>query len=229
MVLTSIKDAIQQRIDQSAFQLRDLGGQLSKKIVLLLSGDHGQNSTKICVSLAQLNRPNSTSNQTIVGLFPSQDNRRGLEVYGRTIWQQINEIKTMELAGEEREVVWCVFYIFFKYNLIKLRFLSGDFIFIWNMLGHCASSNTSFPCALCQCPKDQLLNPPPQCMPRTIENIKESAAIYENALRQFFQLPNARIHAQIRAESKGIEKPPLTNIEVQNIVPSPFHVFQGQI
>lgn len=109
IICTTIKEVIQHRISQAAFQLNDLGGELSEKIVLMLSGDHGNNTTKITIAVAQNPRPNSTKNHTIMALFPGQDSRENMEIYCAKIWEQIAQIKTIYLNGKDWQIVWYVF------------------------------------------------------------------------------------------------------------------------
>lgn len=72
-----------------------------------------------------------------------------------------------------------------------------------------------------------MLNCPAQCRQRTIESIDEGAKIYQNELGNLFQHPSDKRHAEIRIESRGIEKEMLLKIPIDHIIPAPMHVFQG--
>lgn len=104
LVCTNIREALEFRLKNAR---NNLSGHLHGKIVLHLTGDHGQECTKISIGLGQSLNPNSHANLMLVALYPGQDDRQNLELFCAPLWPQIDGLITLKDGhGTERQVVW---------------------------------------------------------------------------------------------------------------------------
>ncbi|KAL3095690.1 hypothetical protein niasHT_022914 [Heterodera trifolii] len=175
----------------------------SDELILKLSGDNGQGFTKLTISLPHVTHANSPANNFIVAAYPAKDTRENLSKFCGTIWQQISQLN--EIAGKK----------------IKL-FLGGDLSFLWALTGHCGSAVTTFPSPVCDCRRDQLLDPE-KCKMRTSEETVKKAEQFGRLVEN-----GEKPTAAARALTMGIvDEPLLQSIEFDRIILAPFHVFQG--
>uniref|UniRef100_A0A914I8H2 Uncharacterized protein n=1 Tax=Globodera rostochiensis TaxID=31243 RepID=A0A914I8H2_GLORO len=157
---------------------------IDANVLLKLSGDFGQGFTKITISFGEAQRPNSPAKNFVAAVFPAKDSRANMEVYGGTLWDQIDQLKLLD----GRKVKW---------------FLGGDLSFVWGIVGHCGSARTTFPSPVCTCGRDQLLDED-KCRLRSVTETVQQAQQFGQAIQRGESATKA-----LRSATIGIVKTPL--------------------
>ena len=85
---------------------------ITKNISTLLR-DKGGLSTKVCVSIGNVDDPNSVDNQMLVGIYDGDDKAGQLrKAFSNSVFHQINEISELSFKYEEvmqnKQVQWYV-------------------------------------------------------------------------------------------------------------------------
>lgn len=101
IVCINVKESLQFRLDASRGNLRTSG-----EVLLNLSGDFGQEWTKISIALGAATCPNSVNNHFISAAFPAKDTRVNLLHYAAPLWEQIEQLRELEMEGEKKTVKW---------------------------------------------------------------------------------------------------------------------------
>lgn len=76
----------------------------TNRIRLLFSGDKGGRHTKLCIAFGDVEKPNSSHNISIVGIYEGQDERKLLAHFMQPVFEQINHISSLQIRPDSSEM-----------------------------------------------------------------------------------------------------------------------------
>ena len=124
------------------------------EIWVKIGGDHGKNSLKFTLQIANTDRPNARQNTIVIALAAVRDTHE-------------NIIRFLE-GGLGDELVALQSHSW-NGKAIKV-FLNGDYDFLCKMYGLSGPQGT-YPCLWCLMPRPDMNNPEDQCQHRSVESM----------------------------------------------------------
>ncbi|EFO90023.1 hypothetical protein CRE_21504 [Caenorhabditis remanei] len=131
-VAKTVSERIEQLIDTEKLTL-----DFDKGIWLTNLGDKGGQEVKLCLSIGNVDLPNSCHNLIPLGVFDDEESSEALLKHIPTVIDQLNNLKELKITVNNTEL------------LIPVdMFLGDDMKFQYDMLGHQGASATN-PCMFC--------------------------------------------------------------------------------
>jgi hypothetical protein len=172
-----------------------------------VGGDKGGGTVKFILNIANVFPSNSVNNLSILGIYEGSEDAVGLRTAFSHVCGQLSKIKTVSISNKQ-----------YRLRLFPI----GDMKFLCSFFGH-LGANSAFPCLICTAGQEEIRRS--SRVPVKIRNIAEMAK-----QGQLFQNARPTSQAQRTTLSKAygsMEHPPLLNIPVTDIVPSPLHIAMG--
>ncbi len=175
------------------------------EIWVKLGGDHGKNSLKLTLQIANLEKPNAKRNVVVIGMAPIRDTYENLKTM-INFCQLEKEIKSVEsLTWKNKKIVFL---------------LTGDYEFLTKMYGLSGAAGT-FPCLWCLIPRKQLHSVKPNAsVARSLEDLKTQNGIFVRDYKED-KKEAARCYNCIQL--------PLLDISLNNICPPYLHILLGLV
>ena len=173
------------------------------EIWVKIGGDHGKNSLKFTLQIANTDRPNARQNTIVIALAAVRDTHE-------------NIVRFLE-GGLGDELVALQSHSW-NGKAIKV-FLNGDYDFLCKMYGLSGPQGT-YPCLWCLMPRRDMNNPADQCQHRSVESLladnKKFMDEADGERKQANKFFNS-LHA------------PLLRLDLENVCPPYLHILLGVV
>ncbi|GFO22870.1 amine oxidase [Plakobranchus ocellatus] len=126
----------------------------SDKIWVKIGGDHGKNSLKFTLQIANIDKPNARQNTVVIAIAAVKDTHKNIERF---------------LQGGLGDELLALQSHSWKGKLLKV-FLNGDYDFLCKMYGLSGPQGT-YPCLWCLMPQRAMHQPSDQCQLRSLESL----------------------------------------------------------
>ena len=179
------------------------GGSIPQdEIWVKIGGDHGKNSLKFTLQIANLEKPNARHNTVVIAIASVRDTHD-------------NMVRFLEggLASDLKALQshsW-------RNKSLKV-FLNGDYEFLCKMYGLSGPQGT-YPCLWCLMPRRDMHEPSGQCQQRSLESLlaDNSAFVADSSGKKEV----AKFHNALHT--------PLLNIDLDSVAPPYLHILLGVV
>ena len=179
------------------------------EIWLKIGGDHGQGSLKICLEIANLEKPNAREHTHILSMIEAKDTYEVLEEATLNLNFGIMDLKRSLWKGKNVKI-----------------FLFGDYSFLLNLYGLSGAAGT-YPCLCCETSNLEIKNSEQGTISdRTLENIKRNFNNYKQA---FERVKTQEGRKKLAAAHMNCVRKPLLDIELDMVVPMYLHILLGVV
>ena len=169
------------------------------EIWVKIGADHGKGSFKVCMAVANLEKPNSKSNTHLIGMAYVKDTHENLQIFMKDINTKITHLQNMRWNGKQIVI-----------------FLRGDYDFLCKVYGLSGPQGT-YPCLWCLTSKKEIQQQTDKPL-RTLELLKSD---YEN-----FKTRADEDKRQAQQYNNCIHEP-LVNIQLDKVSPPYLHILLG--
>ena len=171
------------------------------EIWIKIGGDHGKQSLKFTMEIANTQKPNSQSNTIVIGLAEVKDTYENVKTFLDA--GLLNDIHLL------KSHVW-------RDKRIKL-FLNGDYLFVACVYG-LSGAKGKYPCLWCTVQKEDIQKRTTLFPPRNLNTLRTHHSEFMS--KGHGDKDNAKKHFKCI-------RPPLFDIEPCNVVPPDLHILLG--
>ncbi|GFO28210.1 amine oxidase [Plakobranchus ocellatus] len=176
------------------------------EIWIKLGGDHGRNSLKLALQIANTAHPNSKRNTIVIAMVHARDTHTNIERLFTNIHlqEQLTALQNHQWQGKSVRVI-----------------LNGDYEFLTKVFGLSGAAGT-FPCLWCLIKRQDINNSTTahKASPRTLETLRADYNTFSHTYRQN-KKDAAFSHNSIHA--------PLLDISLPNVSPPYLHILLGVV
>ena len=170
------------------------------EIWIKIGGDHGKNSLKFTLQVANINKPNARNNTVVIAIAAVRDTHTNMQRF---------------LEGKLTEDLNTLQSHFWRDKSIKVS-LNGDYEFICKMYGLSGPQGT-YPCLWCLMPRKDMHKPNNDCVFRSLDSLlsENTAFLQETAQKKEVSKYHNALHR------------PLTGIQLDKVCPPYLHMLLG--
>jgi len=171
------------------------------EIWVKFGGDHGKDSLKFTMQIANINKPNSKHNTFVVAMAKVKDSYENLRICMSILQQQLEELSRLEWDGKK-----------------IVLFLFGDYDFLVKLYGLSGAQGT-YPCLWCLTPKSDM-----KSMLKNDHSLRSLANIKRSHRR--FMKYGYGLKKNVKRYHNCLHHPML-EVEPEKVAPPYLHILLG--